>query len=209
MILAYPLQWPSNWPRTKATARTPNPYYQVTAEVALRDLLASFRKMGVKRSDIVISSNIPVRRDRLPKFTYAKAVDDPGIAVYWTDRSGPEPVPRVVACDRWFTTRDNLRAIGLSIDAMRMLKRSGATQVLDRAFEGLSALPQEAGRRHWRQVLGLDFDSDRTIGRFDIEVAYRHLAKQLHPDKPGGSHEAMQELNAARTAALKDLELKR
>jgi DnaJ-class molecular chaperone len=39
----------------------------------------------------------------------------------------------------------------------------------------------------------------------NIDAAYRRLSKERHPDRPGGSHDAMAELNAARDAALKDV----
>lgn len=38
-----------------------------------------------------------------------------------------------------------------------------------------------------------------------VDVAFRRLAKDLHPDKPGGSHELMTELNLAAHAAAMEL----
>ena len=193
---AYPLQWPIDWPRTPR--RRPNERYQVTFAQARDDLLHSLDVLGAKRSSIIISSNIPIRRDGIPYANYLEP-QDPGIAVYWTQRRGKREIPRVLACDRWSRVRDNIRALGLSIDALRMLDRSGASQVLERAFQGFTALP--GSRRHWRQVLDLTFDG---ITEVEIREAYRSLARERHPDV-GGSHEAMAELNAARDEALKEI----
>jgi curved DNA-binding protein CbpA len=38
-----------------------------------------------------------------------------------------------------------------------------------------------------------------------INTRFNALAKKLHPDKPGGSHDEMAELNAARAAALAEV----
>lgn len=38
----------------------------------------------------------------------------------------------------------------------------------------------------------------------DIEAAYRRLARERHPDRPGGSHDLMADLNRAREQGLKE-----
>ena len=48
-------------------------------------------------------------------------------------------------------------------------------------------------------VLGLD-ETTASPGR--IKARYRELAALAHPDAPGGSHDAMTQLNDARKAAL-------
>lgn len=52
----------------------------------------------------------------------------------------------------------------------------------------------------WRAVL----EDPKTLA--EAEVTYKRLAKLRHPDKPGGSTEAMAELNAAITQARKALQ---
>lgn len=42
---------------------------------------------------------------------------------------------------------------------------------------------------------------DGTPGRSAIDSAWREKAKTCHPDRPGGSHDAMTELNTARDQA--------
>lgn len=58
--------------------------------------------------------------------------------------------------------------------------------------------------RPWRDVLELQ-GWRGSVTRKMVELAYRKLAARRHPDVPGGSHEAMQELNAARDAALQEI----
>jgi curved DNA-binding protein CbpA len=51
--------------------------------------------------------------------------------------------------------------------------------------------------RAWWEVL----DVPRSAGLAEIEAAFRKAAKAAHPDL-GGNEAAMQEINAARAAAL-------
>ena len=56
---AFPLAWPHGKPRTRNPRRGA---FQVTLDRARRDLLRSLKLLGVKRSDIVISTNMPLTR---------------------------------------------------------------------------------------------------------------------------------------------------
>jgi len=193
---AYPLAWPVGWERTASWQRKGAPY-QVSFARARDELMRSIRLLG--GTDVVISSNVPLRRDGLP---YANVAEprDAGVAVYWTQKRKP----RVMACDCWSKVRDNLRAIGLAIDGLRAVERSGASQILERAFTGFAALPADAGAvgvPHWRDVLEYG-NSPPT--REAIDRHYRILAQDAHPDK-GGSNERMVELNRAREQALREV----
>lgn len=190
MRAPYPLQWPEGWPRTRhpAAAR-----FKVSSFAYARDrVLRQVRALGGTRG--VITSNLPTRNDGLP---YANASEpaDRGIAVYWVE-SGRE---RVMACDRWLRTRDNLHAIELSLDALRGLARWGSSAIVERAFAGFAALPPAP--EDWRSVLCLQ----GYVTLEAVDLAFRQLAHAAHPDR-GGSHEAMQRLNAARAAAKLELE---
>lgn len=207
-IDAFPLQWPLGWNRTERHRRKDS-RYEVSFADARDDLVRSLRLLGA--SEFVISSNVEVRRDGLPYSEFAQP-EDPGVAVYWVQNGKPQ----VMACDHWRTVRENLRAIGLSIEALRQLERSGATQIVERAFTGFAALPAST-KRPWRQVLEIDLvftaqtrpkDSlENARVREVVETRYRALAKVRHPDVAGGSHEAMAELNTAKTEAYKELGL--
>jgi hypothetical protein len=185
---AYPLRWPEGWARTPKPRRAP---FQVSHYMALTELLAEIKLL---RGDyIVISSNMPVRRDGLPHVN-ARQPADTGVAVYFRlkDRQ------IAIACDKWNSVGDNIRAIGLSVAAMRGLDRWGASGILDRVFDGFVALPPKPSC--W-SILGIKPGATEK----EILAAYRSRAMAgAHPDH-GGSTEAMQELNAARDAALKEI----
>lgn len=195
-IDAFPLAWPVGWKRTERGKRSASSY-QVTFGRARDELLRSIRLLGGR--DVVISSNLPVKRDGMP---YANSPEpmDPGIAIYWTQ--GKQP--RVMACDCWAKVRDNLRAIGLAIEGLRAVERSGASQILERAFAGFAALPADAGADgvpHWREVLEY---GNPPADRERIDRHYRILARTAHPDA-GGTTEQMVQLNRAREQALSEV----
>jgi hypothetical protein len=188
---AYPLAWPAGWKR----AHVPRLYsrYKVGFTQARHGVLRAPDLM--RGRDIVISTNVPLRRDGLPLATFSEP-SDPGVAVYWTQGQ-----PRVIACDYWRTVRENLRAIGIALEGIRSIDRSGATQILARAFVGFTALPASTTSplRTWREVLGLTGRPSREV----IDEAYRRCAGRAHPDA-GGSHEQMVEVNRAREEALRE-----
>lgn len=180
-IEAYPLSWPVGWPRKDSWQRSSSQYAVDFAKA--RDHLANELRLSRAR-DVVISSNVPLRRDGLP-LANMRQPDDPGVAVYWTGRGRKgEPVPRVMACDVWRTVRENLRAVGLAVEAIRSLERTGASEILERAFAGFALLP--ASIDHWG-VLGT---------RAALDARLRELAREHHPDR-GGDPAVMAAINAA------------
>jgi hypothetical protein len=191
-IDAYPLSWPDGWKR----ARVPRleSRYKVGFVQARHEVLRALDLMRAR--EIVVSTNVPLRRDGLPLASFSEP-NDPGVAVYWTQGQ-----PRVIACDYWRTVRENLRAIGIALEAIRSIDRSGATQILARAFVGFTALPSSTSPppRTWREVLGLSGRPNREL----VDAAYRRHAARAHPDA-GGSHEQMVEVNRAREEALREL----
>ena len=177
----YPLSWPTGWPRTKPLKRE-KAKFEVSFAKARDELLDELMRLGAY--SVIISSNIPVKRDGLPYASY-KEPSDPGVAVYF--RLGKKST--VVACDRWLMVRDNLRAIGLHIAAMRGINRWGVGSV-EQAFMGYQALP--ASHREWWQELGVSPDAPLPT----IKAAYRQLAIKFHPDR-GGDVQKMSAINRA------------
>lgn len=194
-IEAYPLSWPWGWPRKESWQRSSSQYQVEFAKA--RDHLARELRLSHAR-DVVISSNVPLRRDGLP-LANMRQPDDPGVAVYWTARGKKgEPAPRVIACDVWRTVRENIRAVGLAVEAIRSLERTGATEILERAYAGFARLP--APPEHW-QLLGLM----RGASRDALTTRYRELARIHHPDH-GGDSALMAAINDAHRLALAELD---
>jgi hypothetical protein len=100
-----------------------------------------------------------------------------------------------MACDKWVSVGENMRALGLAIEALRQLKRCGASEILDRAFQGFAALPEQAGAINWRIELG--FGVEYEPSEDEINSNYRLRAKSVFRNE-----EALLRLNQAREAAL-------
>ena len=195
MTATSPLQWPDGWART--TSRRHGPF-KVTAYGAVTHLGYELERLGATRGRITLSSNVPASRSgKIVAEAYERAIEDPGVAVYF-DLGGK---PHVMARDAFLTPYENIRSIGLAVEAMRALERHGGATMRQKAFSGFSALPAPEPvkpKRPWHEVLGVTPEAEPEL----IEAAYRARAKRAHPDA-GGSGEAMAELNAARDEALK------
>lgn len=207
-ITAYPLAWPHDWKRVGGYrksasfnrqerkyasdgARAGIAYHNLSVSDATIRVLSELRKLGCeRRDDIVISTNVRLRLDGLPRSNEAEP-QDPGAAVYWTDPMSDQP--RCMAIDLYDRVADNLAAIAKTLDALRAIERHGGAAILDRAFRGFTALPAPGETsRDWRMILELNGGATLDKAR----ESYRRLASMRHPDK-GGSDDAMAELNGA------------
>lgn len=190
-IPAFPLQWPVTYKRTESFKRQPS-RFKVAATQARDDLFAEARRLT---SRFVVSTNIPLRADGHPYADW-KEPKDPGVAFYWEDGDRKRTA---MACDQWRTVRENLRAVTQAIEALRMLKRCGADQVLIQVFAGL-ALPEHAsagsGDPPWWETLGLDPHATQA----QIREAFKSRSKALHPDMGGAGGEEWERLNRAYAA---------
>lgn len=181
---AFPLCWPAGWPRAKYRESS---RFKVGLADARDELLNELARMGAAR--LILSTNIELRRDGLPYANRAEPLD-PGIAVYFMWKKKP----MTFACDRWDRVRDNIRAIGKTIEALRGIERWGASDMMERAFTAFVALPapgQTVTLSCWR-VLEIEPGSSRA----EIDRAYRAKAREAHPDS-GGSRERWDALQAA------------
>lgn len=190
---AYPLSWPPGWPRHKGQqdtdARFRGPTYHW--DRVYRGLIEEVRRIGGKR--IVVSTNQPLRQDGAP-YAQQRIIQDTGVAVYFV-RNGK---PMVMAQDRFYSVMGNMRSLTMAIEGLRQMERHGGANMMERAFDGFAALPKPGGADWW-EVLQID----RAATRDQIEVKFRELARQRHPDR-GGSDHAMAELNRARDQALQE-----
>lgn len=212
----YPLSWPIGWPRKSPAQRSrakfkkgtrqyysnsPGSWLQnsaLTVPQGLARLGVELERLGARA--VLVSTNVELNSHGDPRGG-RREPDDPGAAVYF--KLGGKD--RVLACDRWDRTADNLAAIAAHIECVRGIDRYGVG-TLDQAFAGYDALPPPIvtpAKRTWRQVFGIPEDMPATSSA--IKEFYRDLATRRHPDVPGGSHEAMAQLNAARDEALKEI----
>lgn len=209
----YPLSWPDGWRRTAPANRKRAQFSKgerqyssqpggsswmrrkdLSVYDATTRVLAELGRFGVLEGDSIISTNLQVRLDGLPRSNQSEPAD-PGVAVYWQIRGEPM---RVMAIDRYDRVADNLAAVAATLEAMRAIERHGGAQILERAFTGFDALP-DPNNRSWRDVLGSDITS-----REQLETVYKRLRSESHPDK-GGSAERFHDVQRAYEQAAKDL----
>lgn len=192
MIEAYPLQWPAGYHRI-ARPTNSHKFYAQSFGTELHSLMEELRRM--KATGVVVSTNVPIKADGNAYATYPK-VSDPGVAVYFSVNNKA----MAICCDKWNTVEANLRALSMSVDAMRGLDRWGVSQIMERAFMGFKALPEKAASFPWWDVLGVSRDCTRK----DVQTAYKKNVRAHHPDN-GGDPAKWLALQEAYEQALKQL----
>ena len=199
---SYPLVWPVGWPRNKVRQRarfsSDGGSKSVTISDGLRRLEGELKRLGVPDWNVIVSSNLVLGQRDMPLANQAEP-SDPGVAVYFKLRGKD----RVLACDRWYRTAENLAAIAAHIDAIRRVDRYGVG-TLDQAFAGYAPLPPPGAdnRPSWRAIF--EIAANATVTRADIDQRFKTLAMRLHPDR-GGTQEGMAQLNEARDQALREV----
>lgn len=186
---AYPLTWPMRQRRTEPYRRQRSKF-QVTLGQARDELVRELQLLGAK--GVILSSNVPTRRDGLP-YASSNEPADPGVAVYFDRKSGPF----VIACDTYDRVTSNIRAIGVTVGALRAIQRHGASEMLEQAFTGFAALPPAGRTTPWWETLGVS----QTATLDEIRKAVRELAAIHHPDR-GGDASRMVEVNQAFERAI-------
>lgn len=172
----FPLCWPEGRARTKNRRSSK---FRVEYPTAVKDLQTSLRQLG-KPSQVT--------SDVVGLLTEAPA--DPGVAVWLKLPTGI----RCVCCDEYMTVRENVRAISLTLDALRQVQNYGTTMLDQVLGHSVMSLPATTGTGRTDWFAGCSTESE-------INQKWRTLAAEHHPDK-GGNAETMAEINAARDKAL-------
>lgn len=193
------LMWPDGWGETPAQNRKVSAFgydspnnraEQIASEVEL-----------FHGTNLRITCNAPLHsRDRLyqafrqPKTAAERhAMDEePGCAIYF-DRKGK---PIAIGCDRYVDLQSNMRAITLTLGAIRGIERWGSSELLERSVAGFAELPAPGAivnvdRPYWA-VLAIAPDASLDVA----EAVYRSLVKKHHPDV-GGDPSRFLEIQAA------------
>ncbi len=210
-ITRSPLSWPAHKPRTKERDRKFGRFNSaggggyrrdITLAQATRRLfeqIRAFTRAGqpyrIVPDDVIISSNLAVRKDGLPRSGQRKP-DDPGVAVYFELDGNPRCVP----CDQYSEIEQNIAAIAATLEALRLIERHGS-QMFEAAFSGFTALPgpDHVVVRTWREVLDYYGDDYK-----EMKEHYQRARSANHPDH-GGSEAAFIEVQNALVAAEKEL----
>lgn len=179
---AYPLLWPPGWPRAKHRESS---QFKVSIGVAFRALENELKLLGARQ--VIVSSNLFRGSTGVPLSGQGKP-KDPGVAVYFK----LDARDLSLACDRYEKVEANMRALHLTVAALRGIERWGSSGMVERAFTGFAALPAAGAKRPWWEVLG----TQKAATIENARAARNRLARIYHPDA-GGSEAAMAELNDA------------
>lgn len=190
-VTHYPLCWPLDRKRTPPKVRGKSRYGVRSIDEAIGEVDQELRRWRIR--DYVISSEVRPMTRREP--------EDPAVALWFKMPAGhdvAEGAVMVFPADKFVTVRENLRAISLTMQRLRLVAEIGV-YTLGQAMEGAKALPPPP---NWRQTL--EIGRDATLQ--DANSAYKRLALRYHPDNNDtGSDAKMAELNAAIEAARQEL----
>lgn len=149
-VALYPLRWPAGRDHL-APGRRRRAKFRLTFDAAYNVVIDELARVGAFNAQI--SSNVPLSRQRsddvylyLPISSAARRVEDPGAAVHFERTVGQYGAARgyVIACDSYTTVAANLRAIAVTLRAMREIVRHGAGEIVEQALDGFRALPAPA-----------------------------------------------------------------
>lgn len=194
--------WPGDRERSRQRARFDSSYAKTL------ELLADELRRLAARQVVIQAGFSPydIRNDGWPRSNAKKPVD-PGVIVSFQSKHGPLSYP----CDRFTDWQDNLRAIALSLQALRAVDRYGVTRRAEQ-YRGWTQLPppppqpppfsgfatKHAAAEWLLKVTGEPFRPHVVIDDLLVrEAAIRTARRRLHPDA-GGSHEEFIRIEQAR-----------
>lgn len=187
--------------------RTSN--YGVSWNNNIADLAAEAAKLGA--DEVVIAVDVSRAELRLDGFPKANTHVPPPVAIYIP---GTEHNDLRFLSDRWDDWRDNVRAVGLTLQRLRLVAEAGVAATGEQ-YQGWQALPPgtpmpaaqmtvEGAARllcdTTMETIGEDW-RDVVDGRSSVRDLYREAIKTHHPDH-GGDAEMFRRLTEARDLLL-------
>src|SRR5688500_16877241 len=179
-----------NWagPRTRDWDRRSSPFSAGWPRVRT-DLMREL--VHLDADDVVIGLEIRPDHIRLDGWPKAEANPPPPVILTFTSKVGPLRFQ----CDRYSKWQDNLRAIGLTLQRLRLVDEGGVARSGEQ-YQGWNALPpgqpsavgsamtgEDAARL--LAVEGLDEVDAWVDVMASPEVAFRNAARRHHPDAGG------------------------
>ncbi|MCV7255647.1 molecular chaperone DnaJ [Mycobacterium hackensackense] len=177
------------WPRELTRDRQRSPFSATwTSTMTILDRELHHLGAGRHRADSVLQIALREQDFRLDGMPYARAVPDhPGVILNIDGNKGPMSMP----CDKFNRWQDNLRAIALSLEALRRVDRYGTTPGNEQyrgwlAIEqaGSAASPREAAEVLAKAAGLVDVVFD--MSHANVTRLYRSAVKAAHPDRNGG-----------------------
>ena len=182
-----------HWPEKPTKHRKDSPFYatynQTLAE--LEDELRRLRATKILVQSFYTSSQL--LNDGWPRS--GESPRQPGVVLSFQTPNGPLSFP----CDRYSHFQANLRAIGLSLVALRAIDRYGVTRRAEQ-YQGWKQIAPPSDRPFGSkedaavflesQAYGSRLETQKLILDANCRAkAYKTAAARVHPDAPNGSHE--------------------
>ena len=184
-ITSHPLCWPEGWKKESEQIRSRFGKWDKPISVARATdfVLDELFRMGIPDYMVIISTNLQLRNDGLPR-SNQREPDDTGVSVWWNEYNSDDSDRKVIAIDKYDRVADNLWAIAKTIEAMRGIERWGSGEIMERTFTGFQALPpsQENTIPQWWQILDVDPTDPYPV----ILKSFKRLRSKYHPDKITG-----------------------
>lgn len=175
------------WPGEKRPSykRVKSPFGVKYARL-LNDLERELNHLRAK--DIVIQAYVSANQIRNDGWLYSAArPSEPGIILSFM-KGGKEEIS--FPCDTYNAWESNLRAISLTLTALRSIDRYGVTQHAEQ-YKGWAKLPPAPTRMDVKDALAfvhLQTGIEPTTQE-KLREAYRAAARKLHPDVSGSDHQ--------------------
>lgn len=198
----------TKWPGEQRNGTRPNSQFKVGAFKTERFLRDELRMIQAR--NIVLKTFHPEKAYRRDGFVRvdARAPVHPGVIlefekpIFGNNGDAPTYVKMSLPCDTYKFWEDNLRAIAMVLEGLRMIDRHEVSQGAQ--YQGYLALPPKPGEMTVDEAAVFVAEqgdvpgAEATLLKFPAfaETAYKAAAKKLHPDK-GGSDEDFAKLEKA------------
>jgi hypothetical protein len=190
--------WPGERTRVRKRAQ-----FRAKFSDTVDRLERELHKLGAR--NVVIQADCDPSEIRLDGMLRSGAkLRGPGVILSFDSKVGPLSYP----CDRYLDYQDNLRAIALSLEALRAVDRYGVTRRAEQ-YRGWAKLPGPGPSANGHESLenaaafiarnSVSYTREEVLSAADLfRDAYRQAAAKLHPDRNGGDDAAFKRLQAAR-----------
>lgn len=173
------------WPTEKSKRRVKSPF-GVTFARMLNDLERELKHLGAK--EIVVQAHL--RRDQIRNDGWPRSGErpsEPGIILSFIKRGGEEIS---FPCDTYLSWESNLRAISLTLTALRSIDRYGVTQRAEQ-YKGWAKLPPASDRMSAKDAIAFIqlYSGIAPTTPDSLVEAYRRAARALHPDAGGNQNQ--------------------
>jgi hypothetical protein len=175
------------WPKepTPPHRRKTSPF-EVKYQRLLDDLERELKHLGAR--DIVIQAYFrheDIRNDGWPRSSVRPS--ESGVILSFLKRDKQEIA---FPCDTYTTYESNLRAISLTLTALRAIDRYGVTQHAEQ-YKGWAKLPPAADRMEVKDALSFIrlYTGIEPTSPERLDEAYRAAARKVHPDVTGSDQQ--------------------